>query len=158
MTTDLRISEILSSIPWFSELEHEQRNSIEKISIQRNVPAGENIFLEGDLEDYLYILLQGQVAIEMTIPGLERICVHLVEPNELIGWSSVTPIIRQRTASARATIASQLLAIDSVKLRELCDDDHDMGYYLMRRLANTIATRLLLTRLQLVEIIKRNPT
>ena len=158
MSTNSRKSDIISSNPWFSELNNEQLKRIEEISINRDVQGNEYIFLEGDFEDYIYILLQGQVTIEMMVPNHGRISVQLAQPFEIVGWSSVTPIIRQRTASARATTASQLLAIDSVKLRELCDEDHDMGYFLMRRLSNIIATRLLLTRLQLVEIISSNPT
>jgi CRP-like cAMP-binding protein len=153
MESNSSITDILGSIPWFTELNREQRNRIERISKRLSVSASEYIFLEGDKEDYVYILLQGQLAIVMMVPGQEELCVHLAQPNEIIGWSSVTPIIRQRTASARALTPSQLLAIDSVKLREFCDEDHDMGYLIMRRLVNVVATRLLLTRLQLVEII-----
>lgn len=150
-------TDILNSIPWFFELNQEQRERIYAISIRKQIDALEPIFLEGDKEDYIYILLTGQVAIEMTIPGHDPVRVHLSEPGEIIGWSSVMPVIRQRTATARSTTPCQLLAIDSVKFRELCDEDHEMGYYLMRRLANTIATRLLLTRLMLVDLLTHNP-
>lgn len=158
METASSITDILVSIPWFTELNWEQKNRIERISKRLTVAAMENIFLEGDKEDYVYVLLQGQVSIEMEVPGRERLCLHLAQPNEIIGWSSVTPIIRQRTASARALTSCQLLAIDSVKLREICDEDHDMGYILMRRLVNVVATRLLLTRLQMVEFMTNNST
>jgi CRP-like cAMP-binding protein len=156
MDIDPKETDSLSSIPWFFELGQEQRNRINAISIRKDIDALETIFLEGDKEDFIYVLLNGQVAIEMTIPGHEPVRVHLSKPGEIIGWSSVMPIIRQRTATARATKACQLLAIDSVKFRELCDEDHEMGYYIMRRLANTIATRLLLTRLMLVDLLTHN--
>ena len=38
------------------------------------------------------------------------------------------------------------------KLKELCDQDHDLGYMVMRRLANIVASRLLISRLQLLDI------
>ena len=136
MDIDPKLPDILISIPWFLELNLEQRNRNGEISIRREVDGMETIFLEGDKEDYIYILHVGQVAIEMTIPGHEPVRVHLFEPGEIIGCSSVMPIIRQLTATTRSTTHGQLLAIDSVKIRELCDEDHDMGYFLMRRLAN----------------------
>ena len=79
------------------------------------------------------------------------------EPFDSIGWSSVTPIIRQRTASARAVVNSCLLAVESNKLRQLCEEDHELGYTVMRHLANVIAARLLVTRLQLLAQLS-NPT
>jgi CRP-like cAMP-binding protein len=148
---DLPLIDILISVPWFSELNDKQIKQIETISKQLTVNATEYLFRQGAKDDYIYILLHGQVAIEMMVPGQDPIIVHQAQPNEIIGWSSVTPIARQRTASARAIKTCNLLAIDSVKLRELCDEDHDLGYFLMRRLANIIATHLLLTRLQLIE-------
>jgi hypothetical protein len=34
----------------------------------------------------------------------------------------------------------------------MCETDHDLGYVVMRRLANVIAGRLLVTRLQLLDM------
>jgi hypothetical protein len=34
----------------------------------------------------------------------------------------------------------------------MCEEDHDFGYYVMRRLANLVAGRLLTTRLQLLDM------
>lgn len=158
MDTESIILDAFKSIPWFAELNSIQLHRISTISKQYFTNTMEYIFREGDKDDYIYVLLQGQVAIEMLVPEQDNIIVHLANPNEIIGWSSITPIARQRTASARAISPCHLLAIDSVKLRELCDQDHQMGFLLMRRLLNVIATHLLLTRLQLVETKMHSPT
>jgi hypothetical protein len=39
------------------------------------------------------------------------------------------------------------LAFNSKLLQQLCDEDHELGYVIMRRLANVVANRLLTTRL-----------
>jgi hypothetical protein len=39
----------------------------------------------------------------------------------------------------------------------MSEEDHDLGYVVMRRLANVIASRLLVTRLQLLDMFA-NPT
>ena len=64
----------------------------------------------------------------------------------------VTPTIHQRTAGAVAVIDSTVIATDSEKLRELCDEDHDLGYVVMRRMASVVASRLMVTRLQLLDM------
>ena len=71
---------------------------------------------------------------------------------EVVGWSSVTPSVRQRTASATAVTDCLLGGTDAEKLRQLCDQDHDFGYLVMRRIANIVASRLMTTRLQLLDI------
>ncbi len=117
--------------------------------------GGEYLFHQGDKEDYLYILLEGQVAIEVDTPTGERVVLYQAEPVDILGWSSVTPVIRERTASAHALVPSKLLALDAIKLRQLCDEDHQLGYVIMRRLANVIATRLQVTRMELIESLSR---
>jgi hypothetical protein len=44
------------------------------------------------------------------------------------------------------------VALDAQKLRRMGEEDHDLGYVVMRRLANVIASRLLVTRLQLLDM------
>lgn len=111
------------------------------------------MFNEGDREDYVYILLEGQLLIEMwvTTRGKERIC--LAEPLDILGWSSLTPVVRQRTATATATQNCRLLCLDGSALRQMCESDHDLGYLIMRRVANVVASNLLTTRLALMDII-----
>jgi hypothetical protein len=47
---------------------------------------------------------------------------------------------------------SRLVAIDAKDLRRISDEDCELGYIIMRRTANVIAARLLVTRLQLINI------
>jgi hypothetical protein len=45
-----------------------------------------------------------------------------------------------------------VISTDAEKLRALCEKDHDIGYLFMRRMSNVIASRLLVTRLQLLDM------
>ena len=78
--------------------------------------------------------------------------IYTAEPMDIVGWSSITPVVRQRTAAARAVLPSRLVRMLAVELYKLCDEDHDLGYVVMRRLSNVIASRLLTTRLQLLDM------
>jgi len=151
------ISAALQTIPWFQEIDQKHFDSLCGIACLREVEAGEELFREGDKEDYLYIVLEGRVAVEIYVPGRGRQRIFTAEPMDIVGWSSVTPVVRQRTASARAVLPGRLVCLDALKLRQLCDQDHDLGYVVMRRLANVIAGRLLVTRLQLLDMFA-NPS
>lgn len=152
METKEQVVSELKKIPWFKELKTGQTEKIASITSLRPVKAGEILFREGDKEDYCYIVIEGRVALDMFVPERGKIRFYTAEQYEIFGWSSVTPTIRQRTAGAQAVIDGLVVQIDAAKLRQLCDEDHDLGYAVMRRLANVVAARLLVTRLQLLDM------
>jgi len=51
-----------------------------------------------------------------------------------------------------AVLDSTVACLDAEKLRQFAEDDHDFGYLLMRRLTNVVASRLMVTRLQLIDM------
>jgi len=142
----------LQSIPWYQELSPTHFEKLVKISELVEVDAKQELFREGDLEDYLYVVVQGRIAIEMSVPSRGRMRIYTAEPMDVVGWSSVTPVVRRRTAGASAVLSSCLIRQDAVALRNLCENDHSLGYIVMRRLANVVASRLLTTRLQLLDM------
>jgi CRP/FNR family cyclic AMP-dependent transcriptional regulator len=142
----------LQSIPWFQELSDQHFDLICSITHLVDVDQDATVFSEGDREENLYIVLEGRVAIELFSSVQGKIRIFTAEPLDVIGWSSVTPVVRQRTASARAVLDSRLAAVDGRELRKLCDQDCELGYIIMRRIANVIAARLMITRLQLIDL------
>jgi CRP-like cAMP-binding protein len=147
------LTKTMCRIPWFADLRQDQLESLAGIAALHDMEPGDYLFKEGDREDYLFILLEGQVVLEAEVPTRGHVVVYTAESLDIIGWSSMTPIARQRTASVRATRPSVLLALNSVLLMQLCDEDHDLGYIIMRRLANVVANRFLTTRLCLLDLI-----
>lgn len=147
------LTQALQSIPWFVELTPSQIDRLAKIAHIRHLNAGDELFREGERDNLLYLLLEGQVVIETHIPSRGTVNIFTAEPLDVIGWSSLTPIVRQRTGSARATLSCRLIAFDGNALRTLCDEDTLIGYVVFRRLANVVASRLLTTRLQLFDVI-----
>lgn len=142
----------LKSIPWFQQLRPEHYEALRSIAHLRQVAPGTVLFREGDPQDYLYIVLEGRVALEVYVPGRGRVRLLTLEPMEVFGWSSVVPQVRRRTATAVAVTPTRLVAIEAPGLIRRCEEDHELGYVVMRRLANVIAKRLLITRLQLLDM------
>ncbi len=147
----------LQSIPWFQKLSSEHFDHLAGLAKLREAAAGEILFREGDKEDYIYIVLRGRVALEIFVPGRGRVRVSTADPMDVLGWSSVTPVVRQRLATAVAVLPSRLAAFEGAQLRALCEADHDFGYLLMQRMANVIAGRLMTTRLQLLDMFASPP-
>jgi CRP-like cAMP-binding protein len=146
------VMEALRKIPWFNELKAEHLHKIASISRLRPMRAGEVIFREGDTHESVYIVIEGRVGLEMFVPHRGKVRFYTAEPSEIFGWSSVTPNVHLRTAGATAVFDGVLIKTDAEKLNRACDEDHDLGYLVMRRLARVVAGRLQVTRLQLLDM------
>jgi CRP-like cAMP-binding protein len=147
-----KLAELLLTIPWFQQLSERHLDMLVDIANVVEIPKGQDLFKEGDEEDDLYVVVNGRIAIEIFAPGRGRVPLYTAEPLDVVGWSSVTPVVRQRTASARAVMDSRLIALDANALRQLCDGDCALGCIIFRRIANVIAGRLMVTRLQLLDL------
>jgi CRP-like cAMP-binding protein len=145
--------QILRSIPWFLELKTVHLEKLADIAVFKQINAGEKLFNEGDREDFVYVVLEGQMVLEVFVPSHGHVRIFTAEPLDIVGWSSLTPVVRQRTATVRSTLPCSLIAFEGEALRRLCELDHDIGYVVMRRVSNVAASRLLTTRLQLFDII-----
>jgi CRP-like cAMP-binding protein len=142
----------LGQIPWFQEVSPEHTRTIAEMACLRPVKAGEVLFREGDQADCVFIVLEGRIGLDVFVPHRGKIRLSTAERWEVFGWSSVTPTVHQRTAGATAVTDGLVTCIDAARLRAACEADHELGYLVMRRLANVVAGRLLVTRLQLLDM------
>ncbi len=147
------ILKTLQRIPWFLELSQEQLEALARIACMRSLGQDEVLFHEGDAEDCFYVLLDGQLRVETHVPGHGMYLIYTAEPLDIVGWSVLTPVIRQRTGTASANLPSQLICFNSKLLRQFCEEDTHFGYVIMRRVANVVASRMLVTRLRLYELL-----
>lgn len=155
MVTRFDLIEAIQNIPWFIDLKPAQIERLAGIAGIRNVAEGELLFREGDRENFMYIILKGQVSLDCFIPSQGTHNIYTADPLDILGWSSMTPVVRQRTATGRALTPVRLLTFDSEALRRMCDEDHDMGYLIMKRLANVVASQYLVDRLMLYDLVMK---
>jgi CRP-like cAMP-binding protein len=112
---------------------------------------GEYIFREGQESDYCYLLKQGKAAVEIYSPTRQAITIQTVGEGEVLGWSWIVPPFR-RHLDARAIDVVRAIAIEGGHLRKMCEEDHDLGYELLKRFVSLIVSRLQMTRLQLLDV------
>lgn len=153
MLSQIDIPATMKSIPWFLDLSTESLQRLAEIANVQFFNAGERIFSEGEKNPYLYVILKGKVRLESFVPGRGSLPYLTAESLDVIGWSSLTPVVRQKTGTAIAIEPTKMLSFHADTLMELCESDCDLGFVIMRRLANIIASRLLNHRLHLLELI-----
>ena len=146
------ISTVLKNNPWFERLRDEHLQKLVSISSPVQWPAGTTIFREGDHHPNLYLIIEGRVAIDISIPSRGKVTILTLGENEVFGWSAVVPVISIKTATARTVRDTKAIAFDAQELEQLCETDHELGCIVYRRLINIIAGRLSATRMQLIDM------
>jgi CRP/FNR family cyclic AMP-dependent transcriptional regulator len=121
------------------------------------VAAGAALFREGQVNDQLYLVRSGRLALEMNVPGRGAVRILTVGPGEMVGWSALLHEGKMK-ASAVALEDSEVIAAAADRLRELCETNHDFGFHLMRQMAGALSHRLVATRLQLLDLFAHAQT
>lgn len=136
-------------------LPERQRAQLEAIGTHKHWPAGALLFQEGLEHESLYLLTSGHVRLDMFVPDRGRISLMTVGAGDLVGWSPLTgqPTM---TATAMALEPTQALAFNGVRLCEVCEANHELGYYVMRQIVIALSERLLSTRLQLLDLFREH--
>jgi CRP-like cAMP-binding protein len=114
-------------------------------------PPGTMLAREGEPAQYFYLIQSGCVAINIHTSKRGDMPIQTVGPGEILGWSwLVEPHVWQFDGRVQETV--QGIKLDGEWLREKCEQDHELGYHLLRQLLSVLATRLSSTRRQLLDL------
>jgi CRP-like cAMP-binding protein len=115
------------------------------IALPREYPAGEVLFREKDNSSCIFVLLSGEVSLEVNMRDQGPTVIYSAGPGELLGWS---PLLGRRamTATARVTAPCRLAVLEVARLNQLIQDDPQFGVAFLRQLAFIVALRLNATR------------
>jgi CRP/FNR family cyclic AMP-dependent transcriptional regulator len=156
---------LLEQIEIFADLNKEQLQRISGLCSERYYEQGDIVFHEYTKSDELYVILEGAVEIQVDPQTLG------IAPEKSPGPTAIATLRRGqsfgeialvdegiRSASARcAAPATRLLAIPRDGLIQLCRDDCEMGYALMRNLASDLAFKIRQTDLIVREQLLWSP-
>jgi CRP/FNR family cyclic AMP-dependent transcriptional regulator len=110
---------------------------------------GELIFQEGDHSSFFYLIVSGNVALEVVAPG-RPVRVATLYSGDVLGWSSITDD-DSKQFQARALEPVHAIAFDGARLRHACERDYAFGFAFMRAMAAVLSGRLHAVRAQLLE-------
>ncbi|QDV19302.1 transcriptional activator FtrB [Gimesia panareensis] len=151
-----QLQEILMELRFTAGLSEGDQQKLAAISRLKEFPAGGTLFTEGSEHKDLYVIRSGRVEICMTIPARGCLPVLTLEAGDLVGWSTVLQQ-GEMTATVGAIEDTEVIAINAEELRALCDDDHDIGYQIMQRIAKSLSQRLIACRLQVLDMYGEHP-
>jgi CRP/FNR family cyclic AMP-dependent transcriptional regulator len=121
----------------------------------RTYLPGGLLFSEGDRKFDFHLILEGHVRLEMSVPIRGRIPLLTVGAGDLLAWSALLAQGRM-TTSAIALDNVWTAAFDGPQLQQLCEQQPQIGYHVMKQLASSLSRRLLATRLQLLDLFEEH--
>ncbi len=145
------IDELIAAAPVFEGLSTDQLALIAGCGHNEHVPAGAMLLREGESADRFVLIRRGSVAIEVHAPGRGTLVIETLHAGDPVGLSWLFPPYRWQL-DARAVDACDLVVFDGACLRGKSEEDHELGYQLMRRFVASLISRLQATRLQLLDV------
>jgi CRP-like cAMP-binding protein len=143
---------ILAAQPFLKGLIAQQLDTLMSNAMAVEFPADKLIFREGQLANRFFLILEGEVAVESSA-GEENGNASLIQTvgaGGVLGWSWLFPPYFWHF-DARAVTPVKAIFFYGTRLREQCENDHELGYELMKRMNAVVVERLQATRHRLSE-------
>ncbi len=145
------LERIITEHPFFVGLDDAFTNLMVGCASNVRFKAGTYILKEGDPANTFYLIREGKVAVEVLAPQRPPIIISTLSNGEILGWSWLLPPFQWKF-HARAVEDVRAIALDGKCLRTKCEENHDLGYEILKRFARIIELRLDATRLQLLDV------
>jgi serine phosphatase RsbU (regulator of sigma subunit) len=110
---------LLAKIPLFSVLPANELDHLQSMLQVKTLQPGEILFREGEPGEHFYILTDGKLEILLGIDTQEELLLNTLGPGEYLGEMSLIVPGGERTATARASKESMLLAMSRDEFNEL---------------------------------------
>jgi CRP-like cAMP-binding protein len=150
MSTDV-ITGILQTHPFTKGFWPDHVARLSGMASDMRFRPGELIFREGDHSSLFYLLVGGNVALEVISPG-RPVRVATLYAGEVLGWSSVMDGHNGKQFQARALEEVHALAFDGERLRHACQEDYAFGFWFVRAILKVMSGRLHAILAQLVDV------
>jgi CRP/FNR family transcriptional regulator, cyclic AMP receptor protein len=114
---------------------------------------GERLFREETAAEGCWLIHDGCVALDLTVPGRGQVVIQTLGGGDVVGWSWLIPPYQWHfgAVATRATTATKL---DTGQLLRLADEDPRFGYALALTLFQACAQRLQATRARLLDLYR----
>ncbi len=132
--------QFLKTVPFFNELTSWQLKKVSEIVFERFYDANELIFEQGQPGAALFLIIEGQVSVEM-MQDHSTTTLALIEKGSFFGEMALLDEA-PRSASARAVKRTKTLALYRNDLNRLIVSDPQTACHIYRALARIVGDRL----------------
>ena len=106
---------------------------------------------EGDDANEFFLIRHGDVVIEAAMPGRSNRLIETLNEGHVVGWSWLFEPYRWHF-DVRSITLVRALSLDASCLRARCEEDHTLGYMLMKKFSQVMMERLQATRVRALNV------
>ncbi len=150
--TELKIVTAFRSMEAFCNLDPLHLHKLAAIATEVQFEEGAIIYQAGEVGQAIYLILEGEVAVEMEVVDYGPVTLFTLGPGQLFGWSSLFPT-RRKQARARVVQPTQVIAINASALRDMLRADHEMERAMMNCMTEVVVDRVRGARLELAKLM-----
>jgi len=126
----------------FQGLDDAQLNQLAQISHERVYDAGAVIFSEGDAGDGIYIIGSGQVGVEQTDTSGETSPSIYLGEGQVAGEMALIDGAKRSASIVVVDADTRIYYITTEDFTALCQRQTDIGYIMMRNIAQDLSFKL----------------
>jgi CRP-like cAMP-binding protein len=145
------LERIIAEHPFFRGLESYYTTLLTGCAANARFRGGTYIFREGEEANQFYLIRSGKVSLELFAPQRKPIVIETLAEGDVLGWSWLFPPYLWKF-HAHATVETRAIMLDGKCLRGKCEQNHDLGYEVLKRFSAITAQRLNATRMQLLDV------
>lgn len=141
---------LIANQPFFKGLSEPHLRLLAESAMITEFKAGQWIYQQGDPANRFYLILDGKVLIESEVKERGMLSIRTLGPGDDLAWAWLFPPYYMHF-SACATEPTRAIFFYGTRLREQCETNHELGYQLMKRIAEVVVHNLNATQQRLLE-------
>lgn len=135
-----------------SDLTPEALRRLATIARIESLPAGVVLLREGQMTADLGVVLEGRIALRTHVPGRPDLTLMTLDRGDVFGWSAA---LGEPSTSSVVTLGpTRVVLLEQDGLVAMLASDTEFAAVLYRHLLQTVARRLVSTRLQLLDLYR----
>jgi toluene monooxygenase system ferredoxin subunit len=134
--------EVLGEARFFSGLGRAQVARLALLARRESYPQDTRIYSLGDPAEDFYVLADGMVRFTLGVDRRDTSAGEIIRRGDVFGWAALVNTMQRRIATAYCLTACHVLALDGTRLIALMEDDHSLGYALMKQLPVLLTSEL----------------
>ncbi len=128
----------LRRLPLFAGLDEAQIEDLVRAGEEREFPAGQELWSEGQPADTWWVLLEGAIDLAKRVGREETVVGAMTQPGQWAGGFAAWDPNGICFATGRTQATSRVLAVPATELRRLGDDWFAFGVHFIRGLVDTV--------------------
>jgi CRP/FNR family transcriptional regulator, cyclic AMP receptor protein len=143
------VESVIAEHPFLRGLKPGHLRLLAESAMRMRYEGNELIFREGEPANRFYLIEHGRVSLESHGKDEPPISIQVIGREDVLGWSWLFPPFYWHF-DARALEPTTAIFFYGSRLREQCDQDHDFGFEMMKRMTQVVILRLQAARKDLL--------